>query len=478
MELLLLCLFFKVILFNKLFSTGVYPSQWTEAIIQPLHKKGDKNSRDNYRGISLLNVCSKLYSHILSQRLNRWIDENDVINESQAGFRKKYSTLDHVFTLFALVQKQLLYHKKLYVAFIDFRKAFDSVVRVNLWHVLKKRGIHGKMYNAITSIYHVVKARVRAGGELSDAFMCPLGLKQGEVCSPVLFSLFINELASEIISKGKHGVQLIPDLFEILILMFADDVVLISDSITGLQKQLNVLYETALSLGLVVNLEKSNIIVFRNGGYLSLNEKWFYGRTKMNVVNMYKYLGVILSTKLSFSHMLCDIANKGKRGVINIFKLLKRIRERSPKVFFKMFDAQIQPILSYGAEVWGLIANLDAIEKVHTFALKRFLNVSIRTPNVLVYGEMGRFPLYINMYIRSIKYWLRILKMPEHRLPLKAYKMLLFLHRQNRNTWASSVCSFLYKHGFQEVWENQGVGNEYDFFKLLRNRLIEGFREQ
>ena len=334
------------------------------------------------------------------------------------------------------------------------------------------------MYNAITSMYHVVKARVRAGGELSDAFMCPLGLKQGEVCSPVLFSLFINELASEIINKGKHGVQLIPDLLELLILMFADDVILLSDSITGLQNQLNVLCDTALSLGLTVNLDKSNIVVFRNGGYLSLKEKWFYGGSKMNVVNMYKYLGVILSTKLSFSHMLYDIANKGKRRVINIFKLLRQTGERSPKIFFKMFDAQIQPILSYGAEVWGLVAKLDVIEKVHTFALKRFLNVSIRTPNASVYGELGRFPLYVNMYIKSIKYWLKILKLPEHRLPLKAYRMLLFLHQQNRNTWASTVCSFLYKHGFQEVWENQGVGNEREFVKLLRSRLIVGFQEQ
>eukprot|EP00745_Piridium_sociabile_P010012 TRINITY_DN16984_c0_g1_i1.p1 TRINITY_DN16984_c0_g1~~TRINITY_DN16984_c0_g1_i1.p1 ORF type:complete len:102 (-),score=2.31 TRINITY_DN16984_c0_g1_i1:37-342(-) len=99
------------------------------------------------------------------------------------------------------------------------------------------------MYRAVTSIYKIVKARVRVGGDLSDAFMCPLGLKQGEVCSPVLFSLFINELATEIIQKGKHGIQLIPDFLEILILMFADDIILLSDSITGLQNQLHVLYD-------------------------------------------------------------------------------------------------------------------------------------------------------------------------------------------------------------------------------------------
>ena len=76
------------------------------------------------------------------------------------------------------------------------------------------------------------------GGELTDVFLCPRGLKQGEVCSPVLFSLFINELTKDIIESGKHGIQLAPDLIELLILLFADDVVLLSDSVFGLQTQL------------------------------------------------------------------------------------------------------------------------------------------------------------------------------------------------------------------------------------------------
>ena len=95
------------------------------------------------------------------------------------------------------------------------------------------------------------------------------GLKQGEVCSPVLFSLFINELTKDIIENGKHGIQLAPDLTELLIFLFADDVVLLSDSVFGLQTQLNVLFNTAKRLDLIVNLNKSNIVVFRNRGHLT-----------------------------------------------------------------------------------------------------------------------------------------------------------------------------------------------------------------
>ena len=75
-----------------------------------------------------------------------------------------------------------------------------------------------KLFRAITSMYNVVKTKVRAGGDLTESFMCPSGLKQGEVCSPVLFSLFINELARETVQRGRHGrLQLIPDFIEIFI---------------------------------------------------------------------------------------------------------------------------------------------------------------------------------------------------------------------------------------------------------------------
>ena len=125
----------------------------------------------------------------------------------------------------------------MYVAFIDFRKAFDSVIRSKLLAILKKKSLKGKMYRTIVSMYNVVKSKVRAGNDLTESFVCPRGLKQGEICSPVLFSLFIDELANVIMQRGKHGIQLIPDLVEIFILLFADDVILVSDTVCGLQNQ-------------------------------------------------------------------------------------------------------------------------------------------------------------------------------------------------------------------------------------------------
>ena len=108
---------------------------------------------DNYRGISLFNICSKLYSYIINKRLTQWIEENSIISESLAAFRKRYCTVDHLFTLVALIQKQLRKHRKLYrklyVAFVDFRKAFDSVVRTKLRNILRHGGVKRKMYRFV-----------------------------------------------------------------------------------------------------------------------------------------------------------------------------------------------------------------------------------------------------------------------------------------------------------------------------------------
>ena len=82
--------------------------------------------------------------------------------------------------LFALVQNQLLNHGKLYVRFIDFKKAFDLTDRNTLWLILKKYSIRGKMYKAVKSMYEVVTARVRVGDDLTEAFMSSRGLKQGD----------------------------------------------------------------------------------------------------------------------------------------------------------------------------------------------------------------------------------------------------------------------------------------------------------
>ena len=194
---------------------------------------------------------------------------------------------------------------------------------------------------------------------------------------------------------------------------------------------------------MIVNLDKSNIVVFRNGGHLALNEKWCFGNEELKVLNMYKYLGVYFTTRFTFSPALNDLADRARKGMLAIMKLLWSIGEHSPDIFFKMFDCQMQPILTYGSEVWGLSDNQESIERVHLSALKRFL-VSLQSPRCLIYGETGRHHLFVNTFARCIKFWLRLTCMDDRRYPRKA-DMLLNLQRQNYTTWICKVRNVLYK---------------------------------
>lgn len=463
--------------FNTLFCKGLFPTEWSKAIIFPLHKKGDANNPDNYRGISLLSCVSKLYTHILNKRLTQWAEDNNIISEEQAGFRKTYSTVDHIFTLYAVVQKNLLQNKKVYVAFVDFRKAFDTVKRNVLWNILLKTGISGRMLSALTALYQSVQFCVRNSmNNCTDYFECFQGLKQGCLVSPTLFSFLINELAVYVVENGKHGFQLRPDAVELFLLMFADDIALFSSTPYGLQTQLNNLHTAASKLGLCVNLEKTKIIVFRNGGYLSRFEKWTYGTEQVEVVNMYKYLGMNFTTRLSTHSSVEDLATKAKKSAIDIFKSLWKINCFSPEIFFKLFDAQIAPILLYASEIWGT-ENCAEIERVHTFACKKLLNASPRTPNQMVYGELGRYPLSVLASVRCVSYWLRLCTLPTDRYASQAYHMLKDLDEKGKQTWASKVRTVLFQYGFGYVWIEQSVGNRNAFLKEFRQRLTDCFQQ-
>ena len=466
---------FFVKFLNALFDRGIYPDRWNESIILPLYKKGNRSEPGNYRGISLCNVGSKVYSSIINNRLQQWATENNVTGEHQAGFKKNYSTIDHMFTLLACVQKQFNSNsnRKLYVAFIDFEKAFDSINRHILWRVLLKYGLSGKIFNCIRSMYSNVKAKVKSGVKLTEFIRCTAGVKQGDILSPVLFTLFVNELANDIIQNGRHGVTFSIDTLELFILLLADDIVLLAETIVGLQTQLNILHQKSLSLGLRVNLSKSNIIVFRKGGYLGSRERWFLGNSNMQVVNAYKYLGIYFTTKLSFTAACNDLVSKAKNATFCLLRKLRELNVFSVKLFFKLFDAQIQPIALYGSEIWGLDTAAKNCEKVHLFAMKKLLGVEMRTPNDLVYAELNRFPILINAVIRCIRYWLKITRMEPHRLPKKAYVMLRRMDERGLKTWASNVRLCLFQNGFGFVWLNDGVQNVNAFLRLFRQRLVD-----
>ena len=201
----------------------------------------------------------------------------------------------------------------MYAAFIDLRKAFDSVKRETLLRTLYRTGVSSMFVNAIKTIYQKVLSCVRMSSEFTDMNECPRGLRQVCVLSPTLFSIIINELATEVSENGKHGVQLLPGLIELFILLFADDLALLSCSPTGLQTQLDCLQRVCLDLALAVNTDKSKVMVFRKGRFLGRSERWFIGGNILEVVNRHLYLGFTFTTAMNANEAAKQLAVTGKK---------------------------------------------------------------------------------------------------------------------------------------------------------------------
>ena len=206
------------------------------------------------------------------------------------------------------------------------------------------------------------------------------------------------------------------------------------------------------------------MIVFRKRRYLSRHERWTYGNVEVEVVNSYKYLGIALTAKLSTTQAVADFIPKAKRKIITILKALRQINCTYWGVFSKTL---------YASEIWGT-ARVETVEKVHLFATKRFWRLCNRT-SVIVYGESGRYPLAISSQIRSIQYWLRLLKLNQDRLHFGAYRCSQNLAERGKVSWAGRVKELPLKQGFGEVWYNQGVGDEKKFLRTFSQRLKDCF---
>ena len=181
-------------LFNYIFDNGIFPEAWSDGLMVPLHKKGNLKVLNNYRGITLLSVLGKLFTRILNNRLMSWAESYGIYVEAQYGFRPRRGTVDSIFIIHNVINKFIDEGQTLYTFFVDFSKAFDFVVHDNLWYKLLSNGISGKIFNVIRSMYSSMKTKVFSNGIISDPFLSYLGVRQGECLSPLLFSMYINDL--------------------------------------------------------------------------------------------------------------------------------------------------------------------------------------------------------------------------------------------------------------------------------------------
>ena len=337
-----------VVIFNEMLVKVVFPKMWNSGYIKCLLKSGSKSNPTNYRGI---NMCSnlKVFTGVMLNRLNTFLDKHNIMKQEQIGFKKRARTADHMFILKTLIDKYT--NKKggqLYACFVDLSKAFDTVWGTGLLVKLLRHEVGGKFYGVIKAMHEQVKSCVKTSSGFSQLLECTLGVKQGEVLSPILFYLYINDLP-DIFGSECDPVEI--NKHTLNTFMYADDIILLSKSKQGLQNCLNNCTKWKL------NTLKSKIIVFNKTRRMS-HTIFKYGKSNVECVKSYKHLGIEFLIADNFTEAKCVLRKKAKKSTF-ILKSFINNQHLSPTVTLSMFKKLIVPIRTYGSEIWGAYYNTN-----------------------------------------------------------------------------------------------------------------------
>ena len=226
-----------------------------------------------------------------------------------------------------------------------------------------------------------------------------------------------------------------------------------------------------------VNLSKTKIMVFRNGGYLRKYEKWFFTGQRVESVKHYNYLGMLFSSRLSWSPAKSNLAAKATKALHSIQVVIRRFGRMSIANSFKLFDTIVVPVLCYGSEIWGHEFS-ENIERVQIKFCRFLTGVNSSVNKQAVLGECGRHPLCIFYFKRCISYWLKLIEMENTRYPRACYLMLKRLDDAGRVTWVTSIKNLLFRYGFGIVWLEQQVGNSTIFLQNFTQRLQDCCKQE
>lgn len=289
---------------------GVIPEDWNSSVVVPIYKKGDCEKTENYRGISLLCTAYKIYAEVLRGRLEKEVEEKKMLPENQGGFRKGRGTIDNIFILNHIVQREKRSKEgKVYAMFVDFKAAFDNVNRKKLWEILKEKEIEKGLIRRLEKIYESTKMAVRTKEGLSNSFEVKKGVRQGCVLSPLLFNLYIANVDRYMKRKGLGGVPLGKN--RIWSLAYADDTVLLVKNREALIEMMAIFKKFCKDRDLILNTEKTKVVVF-NRKRKEKMERWKWGKEMIEEVQNFKYLGFTFNKNGDYSDHIRDLMRKGR----------------------------------------------------------------------------------------------------------------------------------------------------------------------
>lgn len=342
--------------FNLSLTSGVFPTSLKKAVIIPLFKKGDEKCLNNYRPISMLSVFSKILEKVVKKRLLEFLDETNFFSAYQFGFRENCGTEDALSSFLSDVYNNLNNNKQCFGMFVDVTKAFDMVMHSILLQVMQRIGIRGLPLKWFESYLKDRVLQTKVGTELSSETIINIGVPQGSVLGPILFLIYFNSLLLQKF-KGK-------------LVAFADDVAFVYGVLSINEISFNINYDLCLLSEWFYNhclilSNKTKIMNFSRGStntaisnlafnchypecnkYRTCSEKC----VSIEVVNTFKYLGLILDCSLSWKPQCANIKKYINMAVCRFFLLRSLV---PADILNVVYFALVQSKLSYGLPFWG-----------------------------------------------------------------------------------------------------------------------------
>lgn len=325
------------------------PSSWLDGLICPIYKKGHRLDCANYRGITLLNTAYKVISRILFSRLRPFAET--FVGEYQSGFREGRSTTDQMFTLRQILDKFREYNLRTHHLFVDFKAAYDSVKRNELWHIMLEHGFPAKLIRLIRATLDGSKSSVRISGETSDSFVTLDGLKQGDALSNLLFNIALEG------AIRRSGVQRNGTIINksYMLLGFADDIDIIGVDRRAVEEAFVPFKRETERIGLIINSVKTKYLVAgrERGSPNGVGPEVEMDGMRFEVVDEFIYLGTLVTCDN-------DVSREVKRRVAaasrTFYGLRSQLKSRSLQTRTKLalYTSLIRPVALYDHEAWTL----------------------------------------------------------------------------------------------------------------------------
>lgn len=332
----------------KVWNLEVMPQEWKIGLICPLHKKGSQLECANYRGITLLNVVYKIFSNILAARITPLAER--IIGRYQCGFRPGRSTTDQIFALRQIIEKAYEWDIETHHVFIDFKTAYDSVKRVELYNAMQNLGIPNKLIRLTMMTMKNSVCAIKIQSDISNQFPSATGVRQGDALSCTLFNLVLEK----VIRDAK--VQTTGTIFmkSSQLLGYADDIDIIGRNVLDAKESFIGIETAAARMGLRVNEAKTKYMVTASTKHATrLGQNLTVDDYNFEVVGEFVYLGSTVTSQNNISHEIQRRIVSANRCFYGLRKILssRNLTRRSKLTIYKTL---ILPVAMFGSETWTM----------------------------------------------------------------------------------------------------------------------------